>query len=87
MVAEALECRCLIEEHQTALLILVSVTWECGRGSSLLKKISLIVNRTFSQVHKENMFVTCFSIQHGATSLDVFSSLKTEDKAKRETSL
>lgn len=50
-------------------------------GGSLLKKTLVLVSRTFSQIHKENVLVTCYSALHNA-ALDVFPSLKTEDKAK-----
>lgn len=50
-------------------------------GDSLLKKTLVLVSRTFSQIHKENMLVTCYSLQHNA-ALDMFPSLKTEDKAE-----
>lgn len=50
-------------------------------GDSLLKKTLVLVSRTFFQIHKENVLVTCYSTRHNA-ALDVFPSLKTEDKAK-----
>lgn len=65
-----MECSYLIEEHWSALLILVSMT---GRvvGGSLCKRASVLV-RTFLQIHKENMFIICYSTRSNATALDEF---------------
>ena len=62
------------------------LVWAGSGGAFLLKKTLVLLDRTFSQIRKDHVFIPSYSTQHDAIALDVVSLLKTwGDKAKTET--
>ena len=60
------------------------LVWAGSGGGFPLKKTLVLLNRTFSQIRKDHVFIPCYSTQHDAIASDVVSLLKTGDKAKTE---
>lgn len=83
-----MECSYLIEKHWSALLILVSMIGRLMAGS-LFETTSVLVQQNLFRIHKENVFVICYSTQHNATVLDEFfhQRLKIKPKGKHDSNL